>query len=80
MKHQTDYKGYQITISPAAIEDWKGQSGYEVVLKKPGHPVVTSFNNYENAMQALAFAKSKIDNNTIPKNPSLLDKITRIFS
>ena len=59
MKHQTDYKGYQITITPAEIEDWRGRSGYEVVLKKSGHPVVTSFKNYENAMQALVFAKQK---------------------
>lgn len=79
MKYETTHKGYKIEITPTETEDWRGQCGYEVILRKRGHPVVTSFKNYENAMQALAFAKTEIDKNAIPKSPSLLDNIARIF-
>ena len=69
MKHTTQYKGCQIQITPTEQEDWRGKIGYEVVVSRLGHPTLTSFNNYENASQALAFAKSQIDTGKFETNP-----------
>lgn len=67
MKYETRHKDAKIVIKPAEDTDWRGKEGYEAQVTPKGCKTATSFNNYENATQALSFAKESIDNNEIPQ-------------
>lgn len=62
MKYETKYKNCKIIVEPA-VDD----IGYEAKVTPKGCKTATSWNNYENATQALSFAKEQIDLDEVPK-------------
>lgn len=66
VEFNTNYKGYKVVVKPAETEDWRGKEGYEAQITPKGCKTASSFKNYENASQALSFAKDCINKGEVP--------------
>ena len=66
VEYRTNYKNNEIVVKRAEVEDWNDKQGYEAQVTPKGCKTATSWNNYDNASQALVFAKESIDKGEVP--------------
>jgi hypothetical protein len=66
VEYRINYKNNEIVVKPAEVEDWKDKTGYEAQITPKGCKTATSWNNYNNAAQALTFAKESVDKGEVP--------------